>query len=133
MSTSNYVVRKKIDKSSGQTITRYYGVPITRGQIDEDYLAHEICAQCSLTESDVLAAVSALSDVMQRHLKQGNTVSLKGIGLFTVSAGSEGCETEKECTPSKVKAQRICFKADRTMRSILPEIKYKKVNKKKTK
>lgn len=133
MATSTYVVRKKIDKSNGQDITRYYGVPVTSGQIDEDYLAHEICAQCSLTEGDVLAAVSALSNVMQQHLKQGRTVSLKGIGLFSVSASSEGCKTEKECTPAKVKAQRICFKADREMRGILHEITYKRVNRKRTK
>lgn len=133
MATSTYVVRKKIDKSGGQDITRYYGVPITTGQIDEDYLAREICARCSLTPGDVLAAVSALSDVMQFHLRHGNTVSLKGIGLFSVSASSEGCDTEKECTPGKVKAQRVCFKADREMRGILSEITYQKVNRRKTK
>lgn len=133
MATSTYVVRKKIDKSNGQNITRYYGVPVTSGQVDEDYLAREICARCSLTTGDVLAAVSALSDVMQYHLRNGNTVSLKGIGLFSVSASSEGCETEKECTPAKVKAQRICFKADREMRGILHEITYQKVNRKRTK
>lgn len=133
MGTSTYVVRKKIDKSSGQTITRYYGVPVTGGQIDEDYLAREICEFCSLTEGDVLGAVSALGNAIRQHLSRGNTVSLKGIGLFTVSASSEGCDTEKECTPAKVKAQRICFKADRDMRSILPEIKYRRINKKRTK
>lgn len=133
MATSSYVVRKKLDKSGEQTITRYYGIPVTYGQIDEDYLAREICSRCSLTEGDVLAAVSALSDAMQKHLSNGCTVSLKGIGLFSVSASSKGCDTPEACTPAKVKAQRVCFKADPWMRSILPEIKYKRVNRKKTK
>lgn len=133
MATTSYVVRKKIDKSGEKEITRYYGIPVTSGQIDEDYLANEICARCSLTAGDVLAAVSALSDVMQNHLRNGRTVSLKGIGLFSVSASSQGSDTPEGCTPAKVKAQRICFKADPWMRSILSKITYKRINRKNTK
>lgn len=120
-----YVVRPKVDKSNKDEKVLYYGVPITSGQVDADFLAREICERCSLTSADVLATISALSEVMQHHLSIGNTVYLKGIGLFSVSASSPGFATAKECTPAKVKAQRICFKADNTFRGILERMKYK--------
>ncbi|NDV82451.1 HU family DNA-binding protein [Bacteroides sp. 51] len=120
-----YVVRPKVDKSKKEPKTLYYGVPVTSGQVDADDLAAEISARCSLTPADVLATISALSDVMQDHLRIGNTVYLKGIGLFSVSASSPGYDTPKEVTPATVKAQRICFKADNIMRSFLEKMKYK--------
>ncbi|MDR0657702.1 MAG: HU family DNA-binding protein [Mediterranea sp.] len=120
-----YVVRPKVDKSKKEEKVLYYGVPVASGQVDADHLAWEISERCSLTAADVLATISALSDVMQHHLLIGNTVYLKGIGLFSVSASSSGCATPKECTPAKVTAQRVCFKADSIMRSILARMKYK--------
>lgn len=127
MGTSLYVVRKKVDKSGEKMLNRYYGVPITSGQITTDRLARDICERCSLTHADVVAAVSALSEVIQGHLANGHTVNLKDIGLFSVSASSEGCSTPDECTPAKVKAQRVCFKAEGRMRFILEEINYQRL------
>ncbi|NDV65975.1 HU family DNA-binding protein [Bacteroides sp. 224] len=128
-----YVVRSKTDKTKGEEKKRYYGVPIVSGQITEEELATEICERCSLTRGDVLAAISALSDSMQNHLSNGYNVKLKGIGLFSVSGSSEGVDTPEECTPGKMKAQRICFKADNTLRIVLEKLKYKLTHRNKTK
>jgi len=129
----SYVVRTKRFKSGDEEKLRYYGVPVVSGQIDEEYLAKEICERGSLTEPDVLATIFALKQLIRKHLKDGYSVKLKGIGLFSVSASSEGADTPEECTPAKVKAQRVCFKADDYLRGVLPEIKYEKVNRAKTK
>jgi DNA-binding protein, histone-like, putative len=120
-----YVVRPKVDKSSGEEKTMYYGIPLSAGIIDEEYLANEISERCSLTPADVLATINALSQSMQDHLCCGETIRLKGIGLFTVSASSEGVGAPEECTPSKLKPQRICFRADKILKSVLGRIKYK--------
>lgn len=129
----SYVVRTKKFKSGDEYKMRYYGVPVTSGQIDDEYLAKEISERSSLTEPDVLAAIASLKVLMRKYLKHGNTVRLKGIGLFSVSASSQGFDTPEECTDSTVKAQRICFKADDYLRGVLPEIKYQKVNRGSTK
>lgn len=128
-----YVVRQKVDKSGEEEKIRYHGVPVSSGQIGVDELAKDISGRCSLHESDVHAAVIALGDVMQAYLMKGNTVNLKNIGLFSISAGSEGFETPDECTPSKVTAQRVCFKADKEMRSALPLVKYQRTHREATK
>lgn len=119
-----YVVRSKIDKSGEEDKKRYYGVPIISGTVTEEKLAKEISERCSLTPSDVLATINALSQSMQDHLINGNSVRLKGVGTFSVSASSEGADTPQGCTPSKMKAQRVCFRADNILRSILEKMKY---------
>lgn len=124
LGTTLYVVRRKVDLTKGEKKVRYYGVPKTTGQVSTEELAEAISVRCSLTRADVLAAVSALSDVMQGHLRDGKTVRLDRIGLFSVSASSVGVESPEECTPAKMKAGRICFKAAKEMRLILGEIEY---------
>jgi predicted histone-like DNA-binding protein len=127
------VVRPKVDKTGKEEKTLYYGVPILSGQVDEVQLAAEACERCTLTEADMLAAISSLKDLIQQHLEYGQSVKLKGIGIFSVSASSEGCESPQACTPAKVKAQRICFRADNEMRGVLFRMKYVKSNRKKAK
>lgn len=107
---------------------RYYGVPVLSGQVTSDEMAVEICERSSLTEADVIAAIHSLKRLIQEYLSYGKSVRLEGIGTFYVSASSKACETPEECTPAKVKAQRVCFTADRELRSVLPKIKYRKVN-----
>ncbi|BEG99159.1 hypothetical protein BSYN_14240 [Bacteroides sedimenti] len=130
---TDYVVRTKMDKSGDEEKVRYYGVPVTSGQVGVKELARDICSRCSLNAADVHAAVVALGDVMRNYLLKGNTVYLEDIGLFSISASSEGFDTPDECTPSKMKAQRVCFKADKGMRSILRKVKFQRSNRAVTK
>lgn len=130
---TDYVVRTKVDKSGDEEKVRYYGVPVTSGQVGVKELARDICSRCSLNAADVHAAVVALGDVMRNYLLNGNTVYLEDIGLFSISASSEGFDTPDECTPSKMKAQRVCFKADKGMRSILRKVKFQRSNRAVTK
>ena len=124
----SYVVRSKKDKISKDGKLLYYAVPVLNGQISQKDLATEICERSALEEGDALSAFNTLKRLMQKYLSQGKSVRLEGIGTFYVSASSEGCETPEACTPAKVKAQRVCFTADKELRAILPEIKYERVN-----
>lgn len=121
-----YTVKSKVDKTKEKEEVFYYAVAHSARLKSIDELAEEISATCSLTPGDVLATVSALSDCIERHLAAGNSVKLPGIGVFSLSANSEGFRTSKECTPSKVSAKRICFKADMKLRNVLKFIKFTK-------
>lgn len=122
-----YVTRMKIDKTGTEVVKRYYGIPVIWKQVNEIHLSEEICRRSSLTEADVLATLSALSDVLQEHLEAGDSVKLKGVGTFSVSASSKGFDTPEECTPAEVKAQRICFRADKDLRRVIGKMKYKRL------
>lgn len=128
---AKYVVRPKTDKTGEKEKVHYYGVPVSYNQVTVEDMAEKISQQSSLTEEDVISAVSSVAKLMRQQLADGNTVYLRDIGLFTVSASSEGCDTPEECTPAKVKAKRVCFKADNKLRGILPGMKFELEKKKK--
>jgi len=123
---SLYVIRPKKDKSGDEEKTLYYGVPVCRGIISEEMLAQRASLQTSLTQADMISALVELADLIKSYLSEGNIVSIKGIGNFSVSASSKGFESSKGCTPSNVKAQRICFRASKILRDILPKMEYAK-------
>lgn len=124
----HYVVRSKVDKTCSEEKIRYYAVPVTTGQITTEKLAEYISDRCSLTAGDVLAAVSALSELIREQLDCGYTVNLHNLGTFFISAGSEGFDSPEKCTPHHVKAQRVCFKADPCLRKSLKLMKFSRKN-----
>lgn len=121
-----YVVRPKVDKTGKVEIVRYYGVPVISSQISTKQLAGDVADRSSLTRGDVYAAISELGEVMKFWLEAGCSVQLDGIGTFYVSAKSQGCDSPEECTPGKVKAERLCFRAVPAMRNAVKDIKFQK-------
>lgn len=122
----HYKPRPKKDKTGEQEKVRYYGTPMGSQFVTEEKLAKEICERCSLTEPDVIAALMALSESVQMCLERGETVRLKGLGSFYLSATSDGFDTPEECTPSQMRVRRICFKADNLLRRAMAKVKFQK-------
>ena len=52
-----YVVRPKVDKSGETEKIRYYGVPVTSGQVSTEQLATCISTRCTLSRGEILAAI----------------------------------------------------------------------------
>lgn len=123
---AKYVVRTKKSVMGNREKGLYYGVPVGSGVIDLDYIAAEASVRSSFPPEDVIAAVGTVARLMRKHLAMGDSVTLPGLGIFTVSASSEGCQTPEECTPAKVKPMRVCYRANPEMRRVLAEIKYEK-------
>lgn len=121
-----YVVRPKLDKSGEEEKIRYYGVPVTSGQITTAKLAERIAERCSLSKGDVLAAVCMMGELVLESLRSGYTVDLEDLGSLYLSAGSEGYEDPVKCTPRRVKARRICFKMSPSMRKEMKFIKFER-------
>ncbi|MCD8262399.1 MAG: hypothetical protein LUD15_13750, partial [Bacteroides sp.] len=95
------------------------------GVIDAEYLSGSISRRCTLTRGDVKATITELTCSLQQYLTDGYTVYLEGIGYFTISASSEGFADPQACTPRRVKAKRICFRADKHLKKILKDVRYK--------
>ncbi len=124
--THFYVVRKKLDKTGPAEKKLFYGVPVTAGRVTTEQLAEIIADRCSLTRGDVLATVTELSDVILECIKGGYSVGLKDLGDLYLSAGSEGFENEKDCTPRRMKAKRICFRMGTRLRKEMQFFKFEK-------
>ena len=61
--------------------------PIT---VTTEQLLKEIPKSCSLKRSDLLAALTELSEFLLRHLRQGEVVDLDGIGRFKLEVKGQG-------------------------------------------
>ena len=110
-----YVVRQKLDKTGAEDKVRYYGVPVTRGRVSTKKLADLVADRCSLSRGDVFASVC-----------DGYSVELDGLGDFYLSAGSEGFEDPKKCTPHRVKARRVCFRMAPCVRKSMKFVKFER-------
>ena len=74
----SYVVRPKVDKSGETEKIRYYGVPVTSGQVSTEQLAECISTRCSLSRGDVLAAITEIGREIQKDMKTRKTARLIG-------------------------------------------------------
>ena len=80
--------------------------------VSEKQLAEDLHDNSSLSAGDVLSVLEQLPKAIARHMKEGRTVTIRGLATFYPALSSEGCETPEECTPNKVRLTRICFRAD---------------------
>ena len=91
----NYVVRKKKDQSGNEVKELYYAVPsaIQNKGVSEKQLAEDLHDNSSLSAGDVLSVLEQLPKAIARHMKEGRTVTIRGLGTFYPALSSEGCET----------------------------------------
>lgn len=68
----------------------WYARAVTTNVVEVKDLAQRISTSCTVTESDILAVVSALVAEMSYHLKNGERVKLNGLGSFRVAFSSRG-------------------------------------------
>ena len=80
----NYVVRKKKDQSGNEVKELYYAVPsaIQNKGVSEKQLAEDLHDNSSLSAGDVLSVLEQLPKAIARHMKEGRTVTIRGLGTF---------------------------------------------------
>lgn len=96
------------------------------GKVTTDELRERIQRYCTLTETDVLAVLDALSHAMGRELSEGRQVHLDGIGYFRPQLTStEEVTKETKRKSTKVKLKGIVFRPDRTLMGEVGTVKVK--------
>lgn len=78
--------------------------PVIKEVISFDKFINEAASRNSMPKSQLLQAVSLISDELRRQLRKGNRVKLKGIGDFYFSFK---CDPYEGDDPSKFKPARI--------------------------
>ena len=105
---------------------KYYAIPKRTGVVTTRQLAKIISERCTLTEPDMVAALSALSKVLEEYLVQGYHVKLDNIGRFSLSVTSDGMQTPEQVTASHVKAKKICLMADKELKLKTANVEFKR-------
>ena len=80
---------------------RYKAVAMHFQTIDAEQVAQEVQDNCSAKKSDVELVLGELLEVLARHLKQGDRVRLKYIGLMKMELDSEKVDSPKDFDPAK--------------------------------
>ena len=121
-----YKVKKKKTSLTGELQYKFYACPKTKGTINIDQVAKEIEGISTFTQSDILGALAALTAVVEKKIKNGYNVKLDGLGTFSLSVTSEGFIDETKCTPHKVKANKICFRADNKLKKSIEDTAFER-------
>jgi predicted histone-like DNA-binding protein len=122
-----YVVKTK-RSGLGEKAIKNYALPVRSGEINTRQLSEELSERCTLTETDIRATLIGLSKIIEEYLHKGYSVRLDDLGRFTLSATSDGFDKPEQCTPSKVKAKKICFMADKRLKENLKKVTFERKN-----
>ena len=80
---------------------RYKAVAMHFQTIGPKDVEKEIEENCSAKSSDVKLVLNELSQVLQRHLRQGDRVRLEGLGLLKLEIESEKVEAPQDFRPQR--------------------------------
>ncbi len=100
------------------------------GQINTEELSRKIQTRCTLSETDVMAVLDALSHVMGEELGEGKQVHLDGIGYFCpILTTTEEIGTNTSRRNSKVKLKSIQFRSDQRLKKAIGNVHLKQAKK----
>ena len=103
---------------------KYYVSSQNSGDVTLEEMSEEISDRCTLTETDVLAAISALQREMIKNLLAGKIVRFGTFGSFQLSLSSSGVETADDASQSQVRSARVRFRPGARIQDNLKLLKY---------
>ena len=104
-------------KEGEENELRVYARPVLGSTVTTEKVAAAIQRRCSLTRTDVIAALKSLSQILAEHLEEGQRVHLEGIGYFSVSLECHDIKTRKDMRADRVSIKSIKFRADKELKS----------------
>jgi predicted histone-like DNA-binding protein len=108
---------------------KFYVSTQSAGEITLEDMSELISEKCTLTETDVLAVLSALTKEMSTHLMQGKIIRFGSFGSFQLSLNSSGVETVEEASRLQVKAAHVRFRPGQRIQYSLKNLKFSLTNK----
>ena len=124
MAITYRIWKKKFKNKDGQDQEKFYACKKTNRTLSTEDVCQQISEASSLTEGDVMSALLGLSKITQRALTMGHNVNLEGIGTIGLSVTSAAMDSPKDISKVKVKAKRIPFRPDKSLKEILKTLRF---------
>lgn len=105
---------------------KFYAAAIADGEVDLEQLAELIAYQCTVTDSDCYAVLTALEHNIVNELKQGRIIKLGRLGNFQVGLSSDGKTFPEEVNASSIRKNRVLFRPGKRLRTMLNDLSYRK-------
>ena len=122
---------KKETKPKLPTFGKYKAVAVHQQTISSDQLIKEACEQNPISEGVMTAAVIRLSEVINRHLRQGDRVRLRDWGLMKLEIESDKVDNLEDFRAKKhIRGVRLHFLPESFKGSpeLYKDIKYEREN-----
>lgn len=103
---------------------KFYVSTKSSGEVTLEEMSEAISDRCTLTETDVLAALSALQREMIKNLLEGRIVRFGTFGSFQLSLSSVGVEKADDASQNQVKGVRVRFRPGSRIQDNLKLLKY---------
>ena len=107
--TMKYRIKKET-KPKLPTFGKYKAVAVHQQTISSDQLIKEACEQNPISEGVMTAAIIRLSEVINRHLRQGDRVRLRDWGLMKLEIESDKVDNLEDFRAKKhIRGVRLHF------------------------
>lgn len=103
---------------------KFYVSTKSAGEITLEEMSEEISDRCTLTETDVLAALNALQREMVRNLLNGKIVRFGTFGSFQLGLSSDGVDNIEDGSQNLVKGARVRFRPGMRIQDNLKMLKF---------
>lgn len=110
--------------------TKYYATAVSRGKMDIHRIAGVIASRTSLSTTDTVAVLDALTHVLPSFLEEGYIISLGDFGNFTINLKSNGVEKEEDLSPKEITRFHLTFRPGKELRSLMKGLTAEKEKKK---
>ena len=118
---------KTIQRPNPKDLTaerKYYVSAKNECEMSLEEMSENISDRCTLTETDVLAALSALQREMTKNMMAGKIVRFGTFGSFQLTLNSRGVEKITDASQSQVKGVRVRFRPGTRIQENLRNLKY---------
>ncbi|WP_455584999.1 HU family DNA-binding protein [Bacteroides sp.] len=122
-----YLVRRKKFRTVEGFKELYYAVQRKlqkRGGKNEYDLADILSANSGRSKGDVLSILTDLPEAIEKILKEGESVTIRGLGSFHAAITSDGFEHPEDVLPHEVRLSKVYFVADRKFTYRVSKMQY---------
>lgn len=98
-----YKATKRMNMIDPAQSARYYETAVSRGKRDIRMIAKEIAERTSLSTTNAVATLHALTEILPFFLGEGDIVSLGDFGSFTINLKSKGVLNEENLSKDTIK------------------------------
>ena len=101
---------KQETKPTLSTFGKYKAVAVHYQTVETNQICREVAQRLGVGEGDVIGVMIGLSEVVNRHLRQGDKVRMRDWGLMKLEIESDKVNTAKQFKPSKhIRGVRLHF------------------------
>jgi predicted histone-like DNA-binding protein len=119
------VVPHKIPSKPDQPVTYYPRLKST-GEVSLREIAEDIAAGSTVSTADTMATIEGLLQKIPQYLAEGRIVRLGELGSFHLSIQAEGSDSPEKVNASKIKRNKLHFRAGMLLKDMLKHLDYRK-------